>query len=216
MIRTVRNGRRRFGVGAIGAAGTGTAGGVVTQPPSPAGTHADDPETPTFRDISGDSLTGLQRHLQARDRRHRRSARRHCALPAGTTQTFADFFAAAAPRRGRCGTGGLGAILVQLARAAGATVIAAARGTAKLERIGADVAVDYSQPGWTEQVGPVDVVLDGAGGEFGRAAFILLGPGGRYSGHGSSAGSFAAVDRGRGRAARGDGDRHRGRTAHAR
>ncbi|HEV7711762.1 MAG TPA: zinc-binding dehydrogenase [Asanoa sp.] len=97
--------------------------------------------------------------------------------------------------------GGLGAILVQLAHAAGATVVAAARGTVKLERIrtlGADVVVDYSSPDWADRVrdetGGLDVVLDGAGGDYGRAAFDLVAAGGRFSAHGMPAGAFASAD----------------------
>ncbi|WP_432828964.1 zinc-binding dehydrogenase [Dactylosporangium sp. CA-092794] len=93
--------------------------------------------------------------------------------------------------------GGLGAILVQLARAAGATVVAAARGAAKLEALrglGAHQVVDYSAPDWTAGIGPVDAVLDGAGGDYGRAAFALVRDGGRFSGHGTPAGGFAAPD----------------------
>ncbi|MFF5174613.1 zinc-binding dehydrogenase [Micromonospora sp. NPDC000089] len=97
--------------------------------------------------------------------------------------------------------GGMGALLVQLARAAGATVVGAARGAAKLDavrRLGADVAVDYSAPDWTDPVraalGGVDVVLDGAGGSYGREALDLLVPGGRFSAHGRPAGDFAAPD----------------------
>ncbi|HYN97387.1 MAG TPA: zinc-binding dehydrogenase [Pilimelia sp.] len=97
--------------------------------------------------------------------------------------------------------GGLGALLVQLAHAAGGRVVAAARGAAKLDRLrklGADVVVDYSEPGWTERVrdatGGVDVVLDGAGGDYGRAAFALVAPGGRFSAHGTPAGDFAVPD----------------------
>ncbi|WP_426506159.1 zinc-binding dehydrogenase [Dactylosporangium sp. McL0621] len=90
--------------------------------------------------------------------------------------------------------GGMGAILVQLIAAAGATVIAAARGEAKLSRLralGAGQVVDYSEPDWTRSVAPVDTVLDGAGGSYGRAAFGLVRPGGRFSGHGMPAGGFA-------------------------
>ncbi|HEY0695104.1 MAG TPA: zinc-binding dehydrogenase [Kribbella sp.] len=46
-------------------------------------------------------------------------------------------------------------MLVQLAHAAGGHVIGAARGQAKLELVkaqGADVAVDYSEPGWEKLV----------------------------------------------------------------
>ncbi|MDN3355960.1 zinc-binding dehydrogenase [Actinomadura sp. DC4] len=89
--------------------------------------------------------------------------------------------------------GGLGILLVQLAHAAGATVVGAARGERKLDLIrthGALVAVDYSEPGWTVP-GGVDVVFDGAGGEIGRAAFDLTVSGGRFSAHGTPAGGFA-------------------------
>ncbi|MEV8514841.1 zinc-binding dehydrogenase [Dactylosporangium sp. NPDC051484] len=93
--------------------------------------------------------------------------------------------------------GGMGAILVQLARAQGATVVAAARGAAKLERLrllGADQVVDYSAPDWTAALEPVDVALDGAGGDYGRAAFALVNDGGRFSGHGTPAGGFTTPD----------------------
>ncbi|WP_280234304.1 zinc-binding dehydrogenase [Nocardia cyriacigeorgica] len=99
--------------------------------------------------------------------------------------------------------GGLGTLLTQLARNAGAKVIAAARGKAKLElaeRLGASVLVDYSEPGWVDEVrtatggAGVRVVLDGAGGELGGAAAEALADGGRFIGYGSAAGDFATVD----------------------
>jgi NADPH2:quinone reductase len=97
--------------------------------------------------------------------------------------------------------GGLGALLVQLAHAQGAYVVAAARGAEKLERIrelGADTVVDYSEPDWIERVREatdgLDVVLDGAGGAYGRAAVDLMVRGGRFSAHGTPSGAFAAVD----------------------
>jgi NADPH2:quinone reductase len=103
--------------------------------------------------------------------------------------------------------GGMGALLVQLAKAAGATVVAAARGPAKLDAlraVGPDVIVDYGAADWTDAVweatGGVDVVLDGAGGDYGRAAFDLVVEGGRFSAHGTPAGGFATVDPGLARA----------------
>ncbi|MEC3952811.1 zinc-binding dehydrogenase [Nocardia sp. CDC153] len=97
--------------------------------------------------------------------------------------------------------GGLGTLFVQLARAAGARVVAAARGAAKLElaqRLGAHEVVDYSQSDWAERVreltGGVQVVLDGAGGEIGRQALSAMAPGGLLIAYGNSAGGFAAVD----------------------
>ncbi|MEU5566112.1 zinc-binding dehydrogenase [Micromonospora musae] len=98
-------------------------------------------------------------------------------------------------------TGGLGALLVQEARAAGGYVVAACRGSAKRAaayELGADLAVDYTEPGWTGLVraatGGLDVVLDGAGGGYGRAAFDLLRAGGWFSAHGTPAGEFAVPD----------------------
>ncbi|NED96218.1 zinc-binding dehydrogenase [Phytoactinopolyspora alkaliphila] len=84
--------------------------------------------------------------------------------------------------------GGIGSLLIQAARHAGATVIGAAGGLAKVDRVrvlGATVAVDYSDPEWPaaarEALGGRDVtaVLEGVGGELGRGAFDLLGAGGR-------------------------------------
>ncbi len=96
--------------------------------------------------------------------------------------------------------GGVGSLLVQLARAAGARVIAAAGGARKLElaaELGADCTVDYREPAWaeglSEQVGGLDVAFDGVGGEIGRAAFELVRPGGRFCAYGMASGAFVAV-----------------------
>lgn len=94
-------------------------------------------------------------------------------------------------------SGGLGTLLVPMLKAAGAVVIGAANGSRKLDFVrewGADEAVDYSIPDWTEQVGDVDVVLDGAGGGLGTAAYGLVRPGGRFLAYGSSAGDFATTE----------------------
>ncbi|TNC22743.1 zinc-binding dehydrogenase [Amycolatopsis alkalitolerans] len=92
--------------------------------------------------------------------------------------------------------GGVGSLLVQLAKRAGATVIAAAGGPHKVAaaaELGADRAVDYSVPGWAEKVGRVDVVFDGVGGELGATAFSLLAPGGRMVVYGLASGAWAPV-----------------------
>jgi NADPH2:quinone reductase len=93
--------------------------------------------------------------------------------------------------------GGVGGLLVQLARAAGARVVGAARGPQKLDlakELGAEAVVDYAEPGWPERVreatggsGP-DVVLDGVGGQIGREAFGVTARGGRFSLHGAGSG----------------------------
>ncbi len=84
--------------------------------------------------------------------------------------------------------GGLGNLLVQAARVAGAYVVGVAGGPAKTERIralGATIAADYREPGWTDRVRESlgerqpSIVLDGVGGDLGREAMGLLGRGGR-------------------------------------
>lgn len=98
--------------------------------------------------------------------------------------------------------GGLGTLLIQLARAAGAEVIAAARGEAKLalaQRLGAQHVVDYSEPGWVDRVralsdGGVQIVLDGAGGAIGAATLAATARGGVILGYGNAAGGFAPFD----------------------
>ncbi|MFJ8475937.1 zinc-binding dehydrogenase [Kitasatospora sp. NPDC094011] len=99
--------------------------------------------------------------------------------------------------------GGVGSLLVQLARAAGARVIGLARGARKLDLIrslGADAAVDYSAPDWPGQVrratggAGVDVVFDGVGGEIGRAAFELTARHGRFSVHGAASGRPTVIE----------------------
>ena len=96
--------------------------------------------------------------------------------------------------------GGVGGLLVQLARAAGASVVAAAGGAHKVgvaRDLGADTAVDYRQADWTDQVreagGGVDVVFDGVGGAIGRSAFDLLERGGRMLSFGMASGQWAGV-----------------------
>ncbi len=91
--------------------------------------------------------------------------------------------------------GGVGTLLVQLAKAAGATVVGAAGGAEKGEVVrglGADEVVDYTEPDWTTD--PVDVVFDGVGGPTARAAFELLRPGGRMLSFGLASGEWAGID----------------------
>ncbi|GGS18395.1 oxidoreductase [Streptomyces aureoverticillatus] len=90
--------------------------------------------------------------------------------------------------------GGIGTLLVQYAKHAGATVVGLAGGAAKVARVreyGADLAVDYREAGWLDEVRgflkgledggrAVTAVLDGVGGETGRALVGLLGDGGTH------------------------------------
>ena len=96
--------------------------------------------------------------------------------------------------------GGVGTLLVQLARNAGARVVALVGQSRKLaiaRDLGADLTVDYSRDGWDTQVrdavGEVDVVFDGVGGNVGLAAFGLLRTGGRFCPFGMASGRFARV-----------------------
>lgn len=91
--------------------------------------------------------------------------------------------------------GGIGTLLVQYAKHAGATVIGLAGGpekTAQVSANGADLAVDYTNPDWPDEVRTylsklggtgvpgATIVLDGVGGEPGRAAVDLLATGGAH------------------------------------
>jgi NADPH:quinone reductase len=96
--------------------------------------------------------------------------------------------------------GGVGTLLVQLARNAGARVVALASAERKLQLardLGADIAISYGDRDWPRRVrdavGGVDVVFDGVGGDTAAAAFGLLGPGGRFCAFGMASGSFAPV-----------------------
>ncbi|MDT5025498.1 MAG: NADPH:quinone reductase [Micromonosporaceae bacterium] len=98
--------------------------------------------------------------------------------------------------------GGLGSLLVQAARNAGAIVVGAAGGAVKTERVrqlGASVAVDYTDPEWTralrEELGDRQptLALDGVGGRLGRDVLEALAPGGRLILFGFSSGEFTPL-----------------------
>jgi NADPH:quinone reductase len=100
------------------------------------------------------------------------------------------------------GAGAIGHLAVQLAKLRGAgTVIATAGAPAKLaflKELGADVAVNHSQPGWADEVrlaapGGVDVVLEAVGGEILHQSIGLLAPFGRAVVYGASAGDLTSV-----------------------
>ncbi|MFJ4204851.1 zinc-binding dehydrogenase [Streptomyces sviceus] len=85
--------------------------------------------------------------------------------------------------------GGIGTLLVQYAKNAGATVVGLAGGPSKTARVqanGADLAVDYQDSAWPGKVRaflggrPATVVLDGVGGDIARASVALLGDRGRH------------------------------------
>jgi NADPH:quinone reductase len=97
--------------------------------------------------------------------------------------------------------GGVGSLLVQLAKSAGNRVVATAGSSLKLDvasRLGADAAVNYREVDWADRLrgefGGVDVVFDGVGGQIGRDAFGLLNPAGRFCAFGMASGSFAGIE----------------------
>jgi NADPH2:quinone reductase len=63
--------------------------------------------------------------------------------------------------------------------------------------LGANLAVDYTAPAWTDrvrsEVGEVDVVFDGVGGAVGKEAFELLRAGGRFCMFGAASGTFTSI-----------------------
>lgn len=73
--------------------------------------------------------------------------------------------------------GGIGTLLIQLAKRTGARVIAGASQAAKRQLaadLGADATVDYTQEDWTDQVEALSVVLETVGGQTARDAYSLL------------------------------------------
>lgn len=100
--------------------------------------------------------------------------------------------------------GGIGSLLLQFAaRQVGATVVGLARGSEKVRvvrELGADVAMDYTESGWAEQVAtalggrPVSVVLDGVGGAILDQTTDLLGSAGRIVSFGWASGGPSRLD----------------------
>lgn len=102
--------------------------------------------------------------------------------------------------------GRLGSLLVQAAKAAGATVIGAVGSSGKTEfvtALGADAVVDYSTPDWIDQVKTatggqgVDLALDAVGGAIGAGALTALRDGaGRLGSYGFASGEWTPLDAG--------------------
>jgi NADPH2:quinone reductase len=87
--------------------------------------------------------------------------------------------------------GGIGHLLVQLARHRGARVIGTASTEAKrdfVRGLGAEAV------GYDEAEGPVDLVLDAVGGEVFDAGLKLLAPGGRMITYGAIGGKLPTVE----------------------
>lgn len=94
--------------------------------------------------------------------------------------------------------GGLGPLLLQGVRNAGATAVGVAGGADRVAIAaghGADPALDRRTPGWADGVpGPLTLVLDGVGGEVGQVLYDRLAPGGRLVRFGWASGAQNAYD----------------------
>lgn len=78
------------------------------------------------------------------------------------------------------GSGGVGSLAIQIAKARGAKVIATASGANQqfLKELGADQALDYNATKFEEVVKEVDVVLDSVGGETLKRSYGVVKKGG--------------------------------------
>jgi putative PIG3 family NAD(P)H quinone oxidoreductase len=112
------------------------------------------------------------------------------ALPETVFTVYANVFEHGSLKAGETllvhgATSGIGTTAIQMGKAAGAKVIATARGAAKAaeaRRLGADVAIDATTQDFGEVCkaeGGVDVVLDMVGGDYFRTELDALKTGGR-------------------------------------
>lgn len=97
------------------------------------------------------------------------------------------------------GSGGVGMAAIDVAKAMGATVIAAASTKKKrdaCEAAGADAVINYNNKNWRDELKkvmdgrPLDVVYDPVGGDFAEPALRSLGPDGRFLVVGFAAGEI--------------------------
>lgn len=118
------------------------------------------------------------------------SALEAAALPETVFTVFANVFEHGALKAGETlmvhgGTSGIGTTAIQMAKAAGAKVIATGRGAGKAaeaKRLGADVSVDVTVEDFVQVAkaqGGVDVILDMVGGDYFAKGLDCLKTGGR-------------------------------------
>jgi NADPH2:quinone reductase len=100
--------------------------------------------------------------------------------------------------------GGVGTLLVQIAKQMGAgKIIATASNVEKLavaKSLGADELINYTEPDWVQKVKDatggqgVDLILDGTGGEILRNSFSCLAPFGRLISYGNPTGGSTSIE----------------------
>ena len=127
------------------------------------------------------------------------------ALPETVFTVFANVFEAGALKAGETllvhgATSGIGVTAIQMARAAGARVIATSRGAAKAgaaRALGADVSLDATAgdlAGAIKGAGGADVILDMVGEAYAELNQTALNPGGRWVVIATLTGALAQVD----------------------
>jgi putative PIG3 family NAD(P)H quinone oxidoreductase len=127
------------------------------------------------------------------------------ALPETAFTVFANVFEGGRLKAGETllihgATSGIGVMAIQMARAAGARVIATSRGPAKAEAaraLGADVSLDATNGDLLDAIkaaGGADVVLDMVGAAYAELNLNALKPGGRWVVIATLTGALAQID----------------------
>lgn len=127
------------------------------------------------------------------------------ALPETLCTVFANVFESGALKAGETllihgATSGIGVTAIQMARAAGARVIATSRGAAKAaaaRRLGADLSLDATADDMEAAIrtfGGADVVLDMVGADYAVLNQAVLNPFGRWVVIATQSGALAQVD----------------------
>ncbi len=127
------------------------------------------------------------------------------ALPETVCTVFANVFESGALKAGETllihgATSGIGVTAIQMAKAAGARVIATSRGAAKADaarRLGADLSLDATSDEMEPAIrafGGADVVLDMVGADYAALNQAALNPFGRWVVIATQSGALAEID----------------------